>query len=70
MALPRVPPLTPIGPEVILKPASAWFVLFTLLLAMGGNLMPLSGMALAVRPDFVALVLLYWCIHEPRLIGV
>ena len=32
--------------------------------------MPLSGIALALRPDFLALVLLYWCIQEPRLIGV
>lgn len=70
MALPRVPPLTPFGPEVILKPASAWFVLFTLLLAIGGNLMPLTGTVLELRPDFVALVVLYWCIQEPRLIGV
>jgi len=60
----------PIGPEVILKPASAWFVLFTLLLAIGANLLPLTGTMLLLRPDFVALVLLYWCVQEPRLIGV
>ena len=70
MALPRVSPLTPIGPEVILKPASLWFVLLTLLLAMGANMMPVVGLAMILRPDFVALVLLYWCIHEPRLVGV
>ena len=27
-------------------------------------------MALLLKPDFLALVLLYWCIQEPRLIGV
>ena len=27
-------------------------------------------MALALRPDFIALVLLYWCIQEPRYVGV
>src|SRR5947209_18905279 len=70
MALPRVPPLMPIGPEVILKPGSAWFVLFTLLLAIGANLLPLTGTMLLLRPDCVALVLLYWCVQEPRLIGV
>ncbi|MDQ6619987.1 MAG: rod shape-determining protein MreD [Pseudomonadota bacterium] len=70
MALPRVPPLMPLGPEVILKPASIWFVLFTLCLAAAGNLMPVTGLALQLRPDFVVLVLLYWCVHEPRLIGV
>jgi len=70
MALPRVAPLLPAGPEVILKPASPWFVLFTILLALGGNLMPLTGTALLLRPDFLAVVLLYWCIQEPRLVGV
>ena len=34
------------------------------------NVLPLSGMPLALKPDFLALVLLYWCIQEPRLIGV
>jgi len=70
MALPRVPPLLPASPEVILKPASPWFVLFTMLLAFGANMLPLTGRALELRPDFLALVLLYWCIQEPRLVGV
>lgn len=70
MALPRVPPLLPAGPEVILEPASLWFVLLTLLMALAANLMPLTGTALVLRPDFLALVLLYWCIQEPRLVGV
>ena len=30
----------------------------------------MSGVALALRPDFLALVLLYWCIQEPRYVGV
>ena len=34
------------------------------------NLLPLAGTALALRPDFLALVLLYWCIQEPRYVGV
>ena len=34
------------------------------------NLLPLSGVSLALRPDFIALVLLYWCIQEPRYVGV
>ena len=37
---------------------------------MFANLLPLSGVALALRPDFLALVLLYWCIQEPRFVGV
>ena len=33
------------------------------------SLLPWSGLGLAARPDFVALVLLYWCIEQPRKIG-
>ena len=68
--VPRVPPLLPIGPEVILKPANPGFVLFTIMLALAANLLPLTGTALMLRPDFLALVLLYWCIQEPRFVGV
>lgn len=57
-------------PEEILRPVNSWFVLLTLLLALLANIVPLSGLALTLRPDFLALVLLFWCIREPRLIGV
>jgi rod shape-determining protein MreD len=33
------------------------------------NLLPWSGYLLWVKPDFVALVVLYWCIEAPRKIG-
>lgn len=61
---------TPARPEEILLPVKPWFVLITLLVGLALNMLPLSGVALAVKPDFLALVLLYWCIQEPRLIGV
>jgi rod shape-determining protein MreD len=70
MAMPRVTPLSPARPEEILRPVRPWFIALTLLLALSGNLLPLSGTALALRPDFLALVLLYWCIQEPRFVGV
>jgi rod shape-determining protein MreD len=70
MALPRVPPLYPARPEEILHPARPWFVVLTLVLGLIGNLLPLTGIALALRPDFLALLLLYWCIKEPRYVGV
>src|SRR6266436_4781700 len=57
-------------PEEILLPARPWFVVFTLFLGLMGNTMPVSGITLSFMPDFLALVLLYWCIREPRLIGV
>ena len=65
-----MPPLTPLAPEVILKPAHGWFVLLTVLLALGANMLPVSEGWLALRPDFLAIVLLYWCIQEPRFVGV
>ena len=69
MALPK-PLLSAARPEEILRPSRPWFVVLTLVLALFANLLPLSGTALALRPDFLALVLLYWCIQEPRFVGV
>jgi rod shape-determining protein MreD len=60
----------PASPEEILRPPNPWFVLLTLLLALLANMAPLSGVALALRPDFLAVVLLYWCIQAPRQVGV
>jgi len=57
------------SPEEILKPAKAGFIAFTLLAALMINLLPWAGWGLLVRPDFVALVLLYWCIDQPRKVG-
>jgi rod shape-determining protein MreD len=69
MVLPGMP-LTPARPEEILLPVRRWFIALTLLAGLLANLVPLSGPALAFRPDFLALVLLYWCIQEPRYVGV
>jgi rod shape-determining protein MreD len=57
-------------PEDIILPPRPWFVALTLGLAFIANLLPLSGLALALRPDFFAVVLLYWAIHQPRWIGI
>jgi rod shape-determining protein MreD len=59
----------PGNPQEILRPAHTGFIAFTLLFALLINLLPWSGIGLKARPDFVALVLLYWCIAEPRKIG-
>jgi rod shape-determining protein MreD len=52
--------------QEILRPASGKFIAFTLVCALLLNLLPWSGIGLTLRPDFVALALLYWCIHQPR----
>ena len=66
----RVPSFAPARPEEILKPAKPWFVVLTLALALLVNTLPATGVALALKPDFVALTLLYWCIQAPRYVGV
>ncbi len=57
-------------PEEILKPARPWFIAFTMLAGFIANLMPVTGYVLMLKPDFLALVILYWCIQEPRMMGV
>ena len=69
MALPSIG-LATAGPDEILRPVRPWFVVATLAAAFVGNMLPLSGVALMLKPDFVALLLLYWCIQEPRYVGV
>jgi rod shape-determining protein MreD len=60
---------TRITPHEILLPVKPGFILLTLIVALLANLLPWSGAWLWMRPDFVALVLLYWCIEQPRRIG-
>jgi len=60
----------PASPDEILRPAKPWFVLLSLSAGLVANLIPLAGTALVLRPDFLALVLLYWCIQQPRYVGV
>lgn len=55
--------------EEILLPVKPAYIFLTLFVALMLNLMPLTGWVLTLRPDFVALALLYWGIHQPRKIG-
>lgn len=52
----------------ILRPARSWFVAASLALALLLNTIPLGR--LPGIPDFVALVLTFWCIREPLKIGM
>ena len=53
----------------ILLPVRPGFIIFTLIAAALLNMMPWSGWAAWLRPDFVALVVLYWVIEQPRRVG-
>ena len=66
----RIPTLSVADPNEVLRPVHPGFVGLTLIGALLLNLLPLSGTALALRPDFLAVVLLYWCIQAPRYVGV
>lgn len=56
--------------QEILRPAKGWFIIFSLMVALLLNLLSLQGIVLTLRPDFVALVLLYWSINQPQQIGM
>jgi rod shape-determining protein MreD len=51
----RLPSLAPADSNEVLRPVRPWFVALTLIAALFGNLLPLSGT---------------WCIQAPRYVGV
>ncbi len=52
----------------ILLPVRPWFIVFSLLAALVLNFLPTSAWPWV--PDWVALVLVFWSIREPRLVGM
>ncbi|MBN9426556.1 MAG: rod shape-determining protein MreD [Burkholderiales bacterium] len=58
----------PIRPHYLLLPASRGFITFSIVCAFLLNVLP-WGHAVGV-PDFLALVLVFWNIHQPRMVGM
>lgn len=56
--------------QEFLLPASSTFIALSMFVALLLNWLPWQGLWLALRPDFAALVLLYWCTHKPHRIGI
>ena len=56
------------NPQRILLPAKASFIALTLTLALLFNLLPWGD--IAAVPDLAATVLAFWCIHQPRRVGI
>jgi len=54
----------------IQRPVSNTFILLSVVAALLLNGLPWEGFWLMLRPDFVALVLLYWCMHKPWRLGI
>lgn len=56
--------------QEVLIPATGRFIFFSLVIALLLNLLPLQGIFLILRPDFVALTILYWSINQPQHFGM
>jgi rod shape-determining protein MreD len=57
-------------PSEILRPVSKLFIAVSVLGALFLNGLPWEGVWLTLRPDFVAVVMLYWCTHKPQRLGI
>jgi rod shape-determining protein MreD len=55
-------------PQRILLPAKVSFIVLTVALALLFNLLPWRN--IAGVPDLTAAVLAFWCIHQPRRVGI
>jgi rod shape-determining protein MreD len=60
--------IMPRGSNQLLLPVNPFFIAFTLLVALGSNLLPFGRHA--ALPDLLALVLVFWNVHQPRRVGV
>ena len=56
------------GTDQVLLPVNPWFMWFTLLSAFALNLVPLGRVP--AMPDFFAVTLVFWNVHQPRRVGV
>lgn len=54
----------------ILRPVSMLYISLTLLISLIINLLPWQDTLNNLAPDFVALLLVYWALNQPRRIGV
>jgi rod shape-determining protein MreD len=57
------------GGEILL-PVSTGYILVTLLIAVVFDLVPLPGWLAWIRPDFVAVTLVYWGVFQSRRLGL
>ena len=58
----------PDSPQHILRPARISTIFLSLVIALLLNFLPWRDLRLV--PDFVALVLTFWCIRQPRMVGL
>ncbi len=58
----------PDSPQHILRPVRVSTILLSFLAALVLNFLPWTDLRMV--PDFVALVLTFWCVRQPRLVGL
>lgn len=51
-------------------PAKVWLIILSIMIGLLLNLLPLNEPLLILRPDFVALVLLFWGTYQPQQVGM
>lgn len=56
--------------QEILLPVKPGFIAFSLFSGFLLDLIPVEGFMRWIYPDFVAMILLYWCIHQSSRIGI
>ena len=57
-------------PQELLKPVKRRFIALTFVIALVLELLPLPQGSNRWLPDFVALLILYWSLNQPRRIGI
>jgi len=60
--------IMPRGADQLLLPVNPLFIGFTMLVALGVNLLPVGRHP--AQPDLLAVVLVFWNVHQARRIGV
>ena len=60
--------IMPRGSDQLLLPANPLFIAFTLVAAFAFDLLPLGRVP--AMPDLLAVVLMFWNVHQPRRVGV
>jgi rod shape-determining protein MreD len=60
--------IMPRAAEELLLPANPWFIAFTLIVALMIDMVPMGR--LPAMPDVLAVVLVFWGVHQPRRVGV
>lgn len=60
--------IMPRGSDQLLLPVNPFFIAFTLLVAIALNMLPFGRVP--AMPDWVALTLVFWNVHQPRRVGI